>query len=193
MTNELNIAGLFPVPIASTQIDLPDTSLIEWKYESDFKQSVYDLHTLESWQPLCANILEYATLFLSNIGYEQRNLFITQMWANEYPIGAKIPPHVHSNSLLSGCIYFDNNSPTVFHNHRQKQLEMVQVPVNEVTPYTSEVFTVEAKAGRLVLFPSWLVHSSGPAVNDRLTVSFNLMPRELGKPSGFNYVNLENC
>lgn len=193
MQHELNIVGLFPTPIASTVIDLPDISLVEWKYEKDFKQSVYDLHTIESWSSTCDTILAYATKFLQETGYSQRDLFITQMWANEYPKGASISAHVHSNSLLSGCIYFDDNTPTVFHNQRQKQLEMVQVPNTTLTPYNSETFTVSAEKGRLVLFPSWLVHSSQPAAYTRTTVSFNIMPRELGLPDGFNYVNLQNC
>ena len=193
MQNELDIYGIFPTPIASTTIDLPDTSFITWKYETDFKQSVYTLHEIAEWKSTVDTILEHAGSFLEQTGYERRELFITQMWANEYPPGTSIPSHVHSNSLLSGCIYFDNNSPTIFHYQRQKQMDMVQVPVSMLTPFTSETFTVEAQTGRMVLFPSSLVHSSAVSDVSRLTVSFNIMPRELGKPDGFNYVNLRNC
>ena len=193
MKEELNIVGAFPIPLASVNIELPDISLVKWKYENDFKQSVYDLHTILEWKPTCDLILDYASNFLTNIGYEKRDLFITQMWANKYSVGEKIPPHIHTNSLLSGCIYFDNNSPTVFHNQKQKNLDMVSIPTNAATPYTSEIFTVEAKRGRMVLFPSNLAHSSETAKATRTTVSFNLLPRELGTPDGFNYVNLQNC
>lgn len=193
MQHELNIIGLFPVAIASVNIELPDISCVNWKYEKDFKQSQYDLHTIPTWQDTCKAILKHAKEFIVDIGYDERELFITQMWANEYPIGKGIPAHVHTNSLISGCIYFDDNSPTIFHNQRQKQLEMVSIPTATVTPYTSEIFTVEAKRGRMVLFPSSLVHSSEAARSIRTTVSFNLLARELGTPDGFNYVNLKNC
>ena len=193
MQHELNIVGLFPIPIASVNIDLPDTRFIDWKYENDFKQSQYDLHTIPEWQDTCKTILKHAKNFLVDVGYEEKELFITQMWANEYPVGKGIPPHIHTNSLLSGCIYFDDNSPTIFHNQKQKQLEMVSIPTTTVTPYTSEIFTVEAKRGRMVLFPSSLAHSSEAAKVTRTTVSFNLLARELGTPDGFNYVNLQNC
>jgi len=193
MNNELNVIGLFPIPIASTEIKLPDINLVEWKYEVDFKQSDYNLHTISQWNSTIQDILTLARNFLQEVGYEDRELFITQMWANEYPPGTNITPHVHTNSLLSGCIYFDDSTPTIFYNQRQKQTEMVQIPVENITPYTSEVFTVQAQKGRIVFFPSWLAHSSQPAEQTRTTVSFNIMARELGKPDGFNYVNLYNC
>ena len=190
MNHDMNIIGLFPVSLASTTVDLPDASLIKWQHQTDFKQSVYDLHTIAEWQTFASTITDYCARYLTEIGYKSQTVWITQMWANEYPAGTGIPTHVHSNSLLSGCVYFDNNSPTVFYNQRQKQLEMIQIPVETVTAYNSEYFTVEAIKGRMVVWPSWMPHSSEPAKGTRLTVSFNILPEELGKPDGFNYVDL---
>jgi len=194
MQNELTVMGIFPTPIAHTQIELPELSSIDWKYDKGtFLQSQSDLHNKTFMQQTVMQILDFAKEYLDRCGYGKQELWITQMWANKYSQGQNITPHVHSNSLVSGILYFDRSSPTIFYHH--KDVEMVQVPSIQQNEFSSRYFTVESIPGRLVLFPSDMVHSSVAVEQNspRVTVSFNILPRALGKESGFNYVDLKSC
>jgi hypothetical protein len=60
----------------------------------------------------------------------------------------------------------------------------------ENTPFTSEIFTVNAKPGRLLLFPSYLVHDSEPSDKERITIAFNVMAKTLGIKMDYNFLDL---
>ena len=46
--------------------------------------------------------------------------------------------------------------------------------------------------GRLLLFPSYLVHDSQPSDKERVTIAFNILPRSLGIKMDYNYLNLSD-
>lgn len=195
MTNELNINGIFPIPIATTTIDLPDISQINWVQGDEFLQSEDDLHKRDYMQDTVAKILDSACAFGENVGWRKDTYFITQMWANKYSPnteqkkGGNIHAHFHSNSLLSGVLYFDDNSPTRIFNH-DKTRQIIKSSNAENTIFTSEIFTVAAKPGRLLLFPSYLVHDSEPSDKERVTIAFNILPTSLGIKLDYNYLDL---
>jgi uncharacterized protein (TIGR02466 family) len=195
MNNELNISGIFPIPVATTTIDLPDISQIKWVQGDQFLQSEDDLHKRDYMQDTVAKILDSACAFGENVGWRKDSYFITQMWANKYSPttevkkGGNIHAHFHSNSLLSGVLYFDENTPTRIFNH-DKTRQIIKSSSAENTIFTSEVFTVNAKPGRLLLFPSYLVHDSEPSDKERVTIAFNIMPKRLGIQMDYNYIDL---
>lgn len=195
MTNELNISGIFPIPIATTQIELPDISNIKWVQGDEFLQSEDDLHKKDYMKDTVSSILDSACAFAESIGWRKEQYFITQMWANKYSAntkqkkGGNIHAHFHSNSLLSGVLYFDDNSPTRIFNH-DKTRQIIKTSSAENTPFTSEIFTVNAKPGRLLLFPSYLVHDSEPSDKERVTIAFNILPNSLGIKLDYNYLDL---
>lgn len=195
MNNELNISGIFPIPIATTQIDLPDLSGIKWVQGDEFLQSEDDLHKRNNMQDTVKKILDSACAFAESVGWRKEQYFITQMWANKYApttsvrTGGHINPHFHSNSFLSGVLYFDENSPTRIFNH-DKTRHMIKTSSAENTPFTSEIFTINAKPGRLLLFPSYLVHDSEPSDKERVTIAFNILPKSLGIKLDYNYLDL---
>jgi len=195
MNNELNISGIFPIPVATTTIDLPDISQIKWVQGDQFLQSEDDLHKRDYMQDTVTKILDSACAFGENVGWRKDSYFITQMWANKYSPttevkkGGNIHAHFHSNSLLSGVLYFDENTPTRIFNH-DKTRQIIKSSSAENTIFTSEVFTVNAKPGRLLLFPSYLVHDSEPSDKERVTIAFNIMPKRLGIQMDYNYIDL---
>lgn len=195
MTNELNMSGIFPIPIATTTIDLPDITEIKWVQGDNFLQSEDDLHKKDYMQDTVTKILDSACAFGENVGWRKEEYFITQMWANKYSPttqeskGGNIHAHFHSNSLLSGVLYFDDNSPTRIFNH-DKTRQIIKTSNAENTIFTSEIFTVAAKPGRLLLFPSYLVHDSEPSDKERITIAFNIMPTSLGIKLDYNYLDL---
>jgi len=46
--------------------------------------------------------------------------------------------------------------------------------------------------GRLLLFPSYLVHDSQPSDKERVTIAFNILPKSLGIKMDYNYLDLSN-
>jgi uncharacterized protein (TIGR02466 family) len=191
----LSINGIFPIPIATTNIDLPDISQINWVQGDEFLQSEDDLHNRPYMKSTVEKILEYVGDFAQAVGWRREDYFITQMWANKYSpsdenkTGAKINAHYHSNSLLSGVLYFDENTPTRFFQH-DKTRTLIKTSMAENTPFTSEIFTVNAKPGRLLLFPSYLVHDSEPSDKERVTIAFNVMAKTLGIKMDYNFLDL---
>jgi uncharacterized protein (TIGR02466 family) len=195
MSKQLSINGIFPIPIATTEIDLPDIAKINWVQGEEFLQSEDDLHTKDYMQNTVTQILDSACAFAENVGWRKEKYFITQMWANKYSPnteekkGGNIHAHFHSNSLLSGVLYFDENSPTRIFNH-DKTRQIIKTSMAENTPFTSEIFTVNAKPGRLLIFPSYLVHDSEPSDKERITIAFNIMPESLGVKMDYNFIDL---
>lgn len=195
MNNELNISGIFPIPIATTTIDLPDISKVNWVQGDNFLQSEDDLHKKDFMKDTVVSILDSACAFGESVGWRKEKYFITQMWANKYApntketTGGNIFSHFHSNSFLSGVMYFDENTPTRIFNH-DKTRQMIKTSSVENTAFTSEIFTINAVPGRLLLFPSYLIHDSEPSDKERITIAFNILPRSLGIKMDYNYIDL---
>ena len=103
---------------------------------------------------------------------------LISMWTTVYPPGAYVPQHLHPNCLLSGVYYakapedcghlvFQDPSyiGKVMHNRGQGKF-----------PTFPEKYVQEVREGLMVIFPSWLPHSTQPnkSAEDRIIVSFNL-------------------
>lgn len=109
--------------------------------------------------------------------YDCDQLAITNSWVNvalgDYKMYQNV--HRHSMSLLSAVYYLTEGSPTLFEDpviHRtQAQLEVLRFGYN---PF----YDSEARPGKLVIFPSWMYHSSVPHLGkeNRYVISFNCLP-----------------
>lgn len=105
-------------------------------------------------------------------------IVITNMWATIYPKGAYVPEHIHNNSLYSG-VYYAKADPycgdLVFKDPAYISKTMSS-KLNSGFPSSDIVYTQSVEPGLMVLFPSWLPHSSQPndSDTDRIIVSFNL-------------------
>ncbi len=91
--------------------------------------------------------------------------------------------HVHPNCLLSGLVYVrtpKNCGSTVFASPRQltKNLEPTYLQKNELN---SDLFTVPAEKGRMLIWPSHVPHAVEQGTADeseeRIVVAFNIMIR----------------
>ena len=91
--------------------------------------------------------------------------------------------------MLSGVLYFDENTPTRLYNH-DKTRQIIKTSSAESTAFTSEIFTINAMPGRLLLFPSYIVHDSQPSDKERITIAFNVLPKSLGIKMDYNYLDL---
>jgi hypothetical protein len=100
-------------------------------------------------------------------------LYITQSWVSTLPKGTSLPTHRHSDSFISGVLYFTNESrtPMVFESHDNTP----QPTIIKQTPFNSRTWRVSGEKGGFVLFPSPLAYHIETNENnmDLVALSFN--------------------
>jgi uncharacterized protein (TIGR02466 family) len=110
---------------------------------------------------------------------EARAYEITGCWANVNPEGSPHSAHIHPNNYLSGVYFVRTSSGSdsiTFHDPRAIG-SMVLPRFRERNQHNSDSINVDAKVGRLAIFPAWLKHSVGPNQSpvERVSVSLNMM------------------
>lgn len=142
-------------------------------------QTTHDLHERAEFAPLLPFVDASVTAALDALAVRDRAWVITGCWANVNPAGGFHPPHIHPNNLLSG-VYYLQTPPSAdaisFHDPRP-QAHLIQPAASSVVPEMQSEIEIEAKPGRMLLFPSWLRHSVRPNYGnqERVSISFNVM------------------
>ena len=154
------------------------------------RRSVFEAHP-ETLAPLRASLEEQASFVYRELMHYRASgpLSVTQAWFNEAGIGASQPPHAHTNCLLSGTLYLraDEATGLTFHHPAaapSQHAEIHDVPAPGPNPHGLRFHLrearVAARAGDCLFWPSALRHGyTDNRTPDRLTLSFNLMPRRL--------------
>lgn len=201
------LVDIFPTPLYHSILDIDEESQADMENyvrehfnppkneQHFFLQSPGNLAEQDFFKNLKTQAETLATDFWHSVGYERRELKITQMWSNYMKGRGFISEHNHSNSLVSGIFYlnFNNDSgATVFTDTYHGIHKMINVPNETDTKYNSHRFTVNGKNNMLILFPSYLNHYSEPCVDggERITISMNFLPIELGSSKGLNYCKI---
>jgi len=105
-------------------------------------------------------------------------LDIAVCWANKSPskVGAGHHIHTHNLACVSAIYYITEGSPTVFYDPLYtKGYDQNEILWKKNREIQREVLP---EPGSLILFPSWLPHSSNPHKQStpRYTISFNGLP-----------------
>lgn len=102
-------------------------------------------------------------------------LKLTNSWINIQPKGSNIIRHVHASSIVSGALYLNADQKSSRLEFINPNPHIKMVAKSEYTEYNFDNFWIQPKTGMLVLFPSWLEHSSvGDNQNaNRTVLSFN--------------------
>ena len=119
--------------------------------------------------------------------YDQEHLdsepFLGNMWANINPPGSMNRAHIHPNSLWSGVYYVkasENSGQLKIEDPKSVAL-MVRPRMKQGKPPKRlwREDNYEPKAGRLIMFPSWLNHcvDTNESNDIRISVSFNFMQK----------------
>jgi uncharacterized protein (TIGR02466 family) len=196
----------FATPISYT--DLPDSQslnnellagIFEWQQqdpdgivrsnlsEAGAWHSTLNMHLKAPFSALTNHILQTADELFESLGYDPAyQPAIDSMWANINPRHAHNRSHIHPDTLWSGVYYVqapDNCGRISFSDPRiQSRILTPRYSPQQTLPIHSwpEIY-FDAMAGRLILFPAWLVHevepnlSALPGVDGyRVSVSFNL-------------------
>lgn len=115
---------------------------------------------------------------------------IDNMWANVNPKYGYNRNHTHPNTLWSGVYYVQvpENAGRIYFSDPRAQSQVLTAHFNPETERKSEVWSevyFDPIPGRLILFPSWLLHEVQPNMSnlagqegDRISLSFNLFQKK---------------
>lgn len=113
---------------------------------------------------------------------DENEIYITQSWVNRSSTNQFHPKHKHHNSVISGVMFFDENSdeslpPIRF--HRTLEMFSLEFDFDNLNEFNAGCRTFETRQGRLMLFPSLLEHDVGKNESDRIrtSISFNTYVR----------------
>lgn len=151
-----------------------------------------DMHTRAEYTPLLLEIFEMVQGIFDDQGYDRDfEAACDSMWANINPRYAYNRHHTHPHALWSGVYYVQtpDNCGLLYFNDPRPQTQILPPyfdPQRRSMETWNEVY-YQPQAGRLIIFPAWLVHAVQPNLSesegeagDRISVSFNFYQRRRG-------------
>tara|TARA_R100001086_G_scaffold240556_1_gene166766 strand:+ start:319 stop:912 length:594 start_codon:yes stop_codon:yes gene_type:complete len=144
--------------------------------------STTDMHKKEEYKEI-VNLLYRAQMTIYQQEHLDSEAFLGSMWANINPPGGMNRAHMHPNSLWSGVYYVkaSKNSGMLRIDDPRSVAAMSRPRMKEGTPPSRlwRELSYEPASGKLIMFPSWLVHSVDPnESNDiRISISFNFLQK----------------
>jgi uncharacterized protein (TIGR02466 family) len=188
----LNIELIFPTAIGIVDNDNFDdhSAILDLEYsvtENSFGQfeTSTDSYVLDNHVPNLRNWIQqqldnYSQYALST----HQKLKLTQSWCLKHnDVKQEVFPHSHPNSIISGAYYVaadEDSGDLTFHRSNINQSPSVTWEMDPemiaTSPWNFHWKKVASKQGRLVLFPSQLMHSvdgQKPIDGTRCVLSFN--------------------
>lgn len=113
----------------------------------------------------------------------EQQLYVTQSWSLVNPPGIGMHGHSHSNSLVSGSVYYcdlpDPPSRMIFERHNSYQQLELSPTADKNNLYNTMLNSVEPKKNEIILFSSSLSHFVEPNRSDepRYSIAFNTFIR----------------
>lgn len=164
--------------IISTCLESEKTNTIEsqiapqakhnlWESTFDFLDQKQSLVDLKLW------IMEESTSMISDLNKTNYGTVITESWAHVTRSGGYHRPHYHSNSTWSGIFYIDSD---IEENGNNWYLPYV-LERKHGLDFTEDRFSSKFVPGRMILFPSTLMHDADPyqGTGARILLGFNLI------------------
>lgn len=139
------------------------------------------LHEQDEWTFARDIILEEAVQYADNQQILYQNLYITSMWVNAQYQRQNHVAHTHPNSLFSGIWYLDTPPGSqCFTMYDPRPASAV------ISPRTKNLqgnISVPARAGTILIWPSWVMHGTQSITPDelerpRISLAFNVMLRD---------------
>ena len=141
-----------------------------------------DMNKREEYNPLTKQLFNMQEEIFEK-EYLTEKPVLGNMWANiNYP-GGYNRPHLHPNSLFSGVYWIkapEKSGNLMLYEPRQgAQCTMPNRKKGKVPPELWREVHYQPKAGRAIMFPSWLWHEvrSNESNDIRISVSFNFLQR----------------
>lgn len=122
-----------------------------------------------------------------------QRLYVTQSWALMNEPGAGMHGHTHSNSIVSGSLYFTDlpqpESGMIFNRHREYQQIELTPDNTRRSLYNTPMHLIQPRKNTVLLFSSSLQHLVAPNTGSgpRWSVAFNTFIK--GKIGSFRDVS----
>jgi uncharacterized protein (TIGR02466 family) len=186
---DVKVHKCFPTVIYEFEHKLHDKIMMETYIKQVRKNHMYhtddDLHVLSYFSDLREFVKLVSKQYLNDLQYEYEKLEITGMWANKLHEGEAHPPHTHSNNVLSGVYYLSTStktSPIQFFDPRVQA--HILKPRNKTNWNNASMVQFDSIEGKGYIFPSWLQHWVPPTVDERISISWNILVRgNYGEPN----------
>lgn len=201
------VYSVFPTPVYSAQFE-GEFTVKELEFIS--KESNYDtanlgLNPIISSNsttilnaPALTRINNFINLHLDNFSKTimciDNPLFTTMSWLNKTVQGKSHYQHHHVNSIITGVLYLtDEPAPIDLHTNCNVISNPLKMFPNTYNEFNSHKNTLNIRKGNLILFPSYLEHSTHVTTStvNRISLSFNTwISGEIGQVVNYSYLNL---
>jgi uncharacterized protein (TIGR02466 family) len=146
--------------------------------------SYHSAHRLQQFSPTFAQLERrlnrHVKTFVASLDYDMtgRELAMTDCWVNIMPKQVVHSLHLHPLSTISGTYYVQTPRGCPGIKFEDPRLDrFMAMPPRKADARTENRgwHVVEARAGHLVLFESWLRHEVAPNITERerISISFN--------------------
>lgn len=185
---------LFPVPVASVLLDEFDPSKyiayceseVEWKQanpgNSPRAYQSSDLSVLDKFPELKAMLYAEVREYIDEaLLCSSTDFVITTSWFTKTDPDGYSEFHRHSNSWVSGCLYFESDKDFGKFTLTSESLTTrsgLMVQPDAWASTNCQVVEYESEEGRLILFPSNTLHrvASHSSDRSRYSLAFNTYP-----------------
>ena len=167
-----------------------EPKIIQWSQQDKGEQktnaggwhSSTDMNRKEEYNPLTRELFNMQEEIYQKEKLSRKPV-CGNMWANINGPGNFNRPHIHPNSLFSGVYWIKTPQKSgnlmVYDPRPGVQLTMPNRKEGKWSPELWREVHYEPKAGRCIMFPSWLWHEvkSNESNDTRISVSFNFLQR----------------
>ena len=178
------LLGLFSRPVLITELDstMPAITDITWanNYTNSISESTAIL-TLPEWQHVLHEVMQRVRDYFHGVMRVNHDteIYITESWLNKTDQGQSHHRHWHPNSVLSGVVFLQGDADSGALRFITSEYAQLEFDIVDSNLWNAKSWSVPARSGTMVLFPSGLEHMTETYQGDasRISLSFNTFVR----------------
>ncbi len=178
------LLGLFSRPVLITELEstMPAITDIAWanNYTNSISESTAIL-TLSEWQAVLHEVMQRVRDYFHGVMRVNHDteIYITESWLNKTDQGQSHHRHWHPNSVLSGVVFLQGDADSGALRFITSEYAQLEFDIVDSNLWNAKSWSVPARPGTMVLFPSGLEHMTETYQGDasRISLSFNTFVR----------------
>ena len=185
------IVPLFSTPLYISHINLLDneinfiknTNYLRVELNNGYMSKNKNILKNKSLKNLNKQIIEHLNFYKKEIFdiSNNINIFVKHSWSMKHIKGDRSEKHFHENSLISGIIYVktpEKSGNIIFHKKNSIINDispLIKLNFNKFNLFNSGAWNLDVKENMIVLFPSYLDHSTevNESNDERYCLSFD--------------------
>ena len=185
------IVPLFSTPLYISHINLLDneinfiknTNYLRVELNNGYMSKNKNILKNKSLKNLNKQIIEHLNFYKKEIFDISNNInvFVKHSWSMKHIKGDRSEKHFHENSLISGIVYVktpEKSGNIIFHKKNSIINDispLIKLNFNEFNLFNSGAWNLDVKENMIVLFPSYLDHSTevNESNDERYCLSFD--------------------